>query len=75
MGDIELAQRSECLFKRSSHPPERSGRLLGDLIVENVDGGVMKARIAGHLKSIGVACATMSAIVLASSGGCQWILS
>jgi hypothetical protein len=48
MGSIELPQLGEGRFQRSPHPPERSGLLLDDLIVENVDGSAMKAKIAGH---------------------------
>ena len=48
MGGIEPPQLGEGLFQRSPHPSERNGLLLGDLIVENVDGSAMKAKIAGH---------------------------
>ncbi len=48
MGGIELSQASEGLFQRSPHPAERRGLFLDDLIVENVDGRAMKAKIAGH---------------------------
>src|SRR5215471_5865989 len=48
MGGIELPQLREGRFQRSPHPPERSGLLLDDLIVENVEGSAVKAQIAGH---------------------------
>ena len=48
MGGIELPQLGEGRFQRSPHPPERSGLLLNDLIVENVEGSAMKAKIVGH---------------------------
>ena len=48
VGGIELAEPRESLFQRSPHPSERRGLLLGDLIVENVDGRAMKAKVAGH---------------------------
>jgi hypothetical protein len=48
MGGIELPQLGEGLFQSSPQPSERNGLLLGDLIVENVDGSAMRAKIAGH---------------------------
>src|SRR6476661_1757629 len=48
MGVIELPQPGEGLFQRSPHPSERNSLLLGDLIVENVDGSMMEAKIAGQ---------------------------
>ena len=48
MGGIELPQLGEGDFQRSPHPPERSGPLLEDLIVENVEGSAMKAKIVGR---------------------------
>jgi len=48
MGGIELPELGEGRFKRSPHPPERSRLLLDDLMVENVSGSAMKAKIARH---------------------------
>src|SRR5262245_15406627 len=48
MCGIELPQPGECLFQRSTHPSERSGLFLRDLIVENVGGSAIEAKIAGH---------------------------
>jgi hypothetical protein len=48
MGGIELPQLGEGSFQRSPHPPERSRLLLEDLIVENIDGSAVKAKIIGH---------------------------
>ena len=48
MVGIELPEFGEGLFQRSPHSSERNGLLLCDLIVENVDGSAMKAKIAGH---------------------------
>jgi hypothetical protein len=48
MGGIELPQLGEGRFQRSPHPPERSGLLLDDLILENVEGSTLEANIAGH---------------------------
>jgi hypothetical protein len=48
MGGIELPQLGKGRFQRSPHPPERSGLLLEDLILENVVGSAMIAKIAGH---------------------------
>ena len=60
MGGIELPQLGEGLFQSSPQPSERNGLLLGDLIVENVDGSAMRAKIAGHRFIItSGACATM----------------
>ena len=68
MGGIELPQLGEGLFQSSPQPSERNGLLLGDLIVENVDGSAMRAKIAGHRFIItSGACATMRPTV-ASSG-------
>jgi hypothetical protein len=61
MGGIELPQLGEGRFQRSPHSPERSGLLLDDLIVENVDGSAMKVKIAGLwviYNAARVACAT-----------------
>jgi hypothetical protein len=48
MGGIELPQLGDGGFQRSPHPPQRSGLLLDDLILENVEGSAVKAKIAGH---------------------------
>src|ERR1700756_2265097 len=48
MGRVELPQPGEGLFQRSPYPSKRNGLLLGELIVENVDGRAIKAKLAGH---------------------------
>ncbi len=48
IGGIELSQPFERNFQRSSHPSERNGLLLCDLITESVDGSAVRAKIAGH---------------------------
>lgn len=48
MGGIELPQLGEGRFQRSPHPPERSGPLLEELILENVERSAMEAKIGGH---------------------------
>ena len=69
-------QLGEGLFQRSPHPSERNGLLLGDLIVENVDGSAMKAKIAGHRLWIAPhgshaqRCALLQRLLALSSGGC-----
>jgi len=47
-GPHRTPQLGDGRFQRSPHPPERSGLLLDDLIVKNVEGSAMKAKIAGH---------------------------
>jgi hypothetical protein len=41
MGGIKLPQLIEGGFQRSPDPPERSGLLLDDFILENVEGSAM----------------------------------
>ena len=78
MGGIERPQPCESLFQRSPHSSERSGLLLSDLIVENVDGSAMKAKIAGHGLCIAPhgthaqRCALLQRLLALSSGGCRW---
>ncbi len=48
MGGIEFPQPGESSFQRSPQPSKRSGLLLRDLIIENVDGNAMKSKIARH---------------------------
>jgi len=48
MGGIVFPQPGEGIFQRSPQPSERDGLLLGDLVVENVGGSAIKAKLAGH---------------------------
>src|SRR5262245_52144155 len=74
MGGIELPQLGEGLFQRAPDPSERNSPLLGDLIVENVDGSAMKVKIARHLlciaphESHAQRCALLQRVLALSSG-------